>query len=77
MRAELLNRFAAVGRLCDQRHIRLNADEAGDAFADDRMVSHRENANGGLPCHHASPFDGAGGLDGHSRDQRDRAGGVA
>ena len=42
---ELLDRVAAVGGLCHQRHVRLDADEPGDPVANERMIVDRENPN--------------------------------
>ena len=78
MRAELLDRFATVGGLCDQGHIRLDPHETGDPFAHEWMVVHRENPNGrAAAAHDASPPTCAGDLEANSRDHQERLTAVA
>jgi len=45
MGTELLDRFAAVRGFGDQSHIRLRADEYGDALPYEGMVVNRQNSN--------------------------------
>ena len=78
VRAELLDRFAAVGGFGDQGHVRLNADETGDPFAHDGMVVDRENPNSrAVAGHDASPPTCARVLEVNSRDHQERLGDVA
>ena len=57
MGPELLDRLATVRRFCDQRHIRLNRQRAGDPLAHQLMVVDRENPNRRTgPGHDASPL---------------------
>jgi hypothetical protein len=44
MRPELLDCVATGSRFCDHSHVRLNADEPGDPFADELMVVDGENS---------------------------------
>src|SRR6185503_11769956 len=73
VRAELLDRFATVGGLCDHRHIRLNLYETGDPIAHDRMIVHRENPDGrAVAAHDPSPPTCRAALNANSRDHQER-----
>jgi hypothetical protein len=48
----LLDRFGTAAGFCDQGHVRLDADESGDAMAHERMVVDRENPDGRAAAAH-------------------------
>jgi hypothetical protein len=75
---ELLDRVATVGSFRDQRHIRLDSNETGDAFAHQRMVVDHQNSNPrAAAAHEASPPAVCGRLPGNRRDHQERLPDVA
>ena len=78
MRAELLNRLAAIPRLRHQDHVGLNRDESGDSVTNERMVVDRENPNPrAATSQGASPLSCAGMPEPDSRDHQERLRAVA
>ena len=47
VRAKLLDGLAPVGGLGDHLHVRLSSDQSHDALADERMIIHRKDPDGG------------------------------
>ena len=78
MRAELLDRLATVAGLGDHSHVRLDADETGDALKHERMVVDRENPDGRAALAHGmSPLPRADVLEANSGESHKRLPDVA